>query len=560
MYIAKEEDEQTYGFDAITADSKFFVNNVHEGGPAWRAGVRAGDELKTLSLTLFEDRSSFEKWGASTIGKINSSSVPSICVQIRKSNDLPGVHKKRVLHLSRRKRWYDIDGSLKEPSKKKAPSFQALIISWDRRHIDELLQQLEDEIRGPQKRRRYDNVEPESEDQVHDDFITVEDRGIDRSPVASPSHSLVTSPVASPGHSLATSPVASPSHSLGTSPVASPSHSLVTSPVASPSHSLCQSPVSSLHDSSTVQLPAAMTLTVRQPHAPTSRYALHHGWFDTIERNQWLTDDIVSFNCHRYVQLFPYSKVRLLSPHLYQINFRDGILARWMGSLPEVVILPVCECNHWTLICIVFDTIVTVLYFDSKNPRNYVKPVCKAVYSTVKKMVGYPTKTVVEKAIAVPVQTNDHDCGIHVISHVASLAKALDSSTWKDISRDIQRWSFDTIISREELKLDMQDAMGECLYHRAYWCKWRYDDDSCNWWLCKRIGKRLASWLDKRSVASNLVPIFWFDKGKNDVMWVSRKSLIPIDDMTIDQVIAASNFDEEHLEMLHRSYASAVQS
>lgn len=533
MYVTKPNG--TFGFAVDADDGRFFVSMVEFESPAWRAGLRIGDQLRAYTSKIETTKCSHIIWNESALAAIEAHST--IGIELKKTNSVPSVVQRRMRYLSRWKKRYTIDGIRISNSVKQAPTFAQAILDWEERHrhdfedlhASETLAVKQPARKRPldtneddpnSKRACFDTPEPEPEDQEESPSFEYED--------CLPDHE----------------------------------ECMPDQDDISMNHEEPIEIVDDIEPATSIPTSASIVVGIQQPHAPRVQYVLSHGWFDIIESNAWLNDDLVSFMCHRYLQIFSYTKVRLLSPHQYQINFKHQKFADWMESLPEVTILPVCEHNHWSLVCITINESITVIHFDSKNARNRFKQVAKSVYNTFRDHEALVTnitrKSVFFKVMQVPEQSNNYDCGVHVISHVITLMKAIDGSDWTDVCGDIKKRQFKKILSREQLKTELEDALGERLYHRAYWGKWHYDDDPDNWWICRRITTRMAKKIDPKSSVKTRVPIIWLDRSKGDVLWANADGLIPIDWMSLEEAIAQSNYTSSQEAALRRSYESIV--
>ena len=300
----------------------------------------------------------------------------------------------------------------------------------------------------------------------------------------------------------------------------------------------------------------AVKIKFRQAGGPLCSIQMFHGWMDCIEGDQWLNDDMIRFMCVRMAQVVPFERLRLLSSHYYDTVILGDKVSKWDAQQP-VVCLPILSNHHWVLVVIVSDSEnKAVFYFDSLNKKNAVKPAAKVVAAFLR-VAGVPNVNV--KAIKVPQQDNGNDCGLHVISHFASIVRIVDKFDNEKIAKEISRYKFNTIIDRAEAKKDIEDAFSEALYHKAYWGKYSSVGSPTMWWPCRRISVRLAKRLDPSKRPAGKIPVIWMKKEIGDILWVMSDHLKPLSESTLGEMIAQCSFTVEETDLLRIAYAQAIE-
>ncbi|PKS09673.1 hypothetical protein jhhlp_004293 [Lomentospora prolificans] len=92
----------------------------------------------------------------------------------------------------------------------------------------------------------------------------------------------------------------------------------------------------------------------------------------------------------------------------------------------DIIMLPVCEANHWTLM-VVHPKLRTIAHLDSLNPRGH-EPRMSLVLEWIKTILGDLFLRDEWRFVkySTPPQTNGYDCGVHTILNGMCLALGLD--------------------------------------------------------------------------------------------------------------------------------------
>jgi hypothetical protein len=295
---------------------------------------------------------------------------------------------------------------------------------------------------------------------------------------------------------------------------------------------------------------------------------LSYGWTDILsdpidpsaQRKKWLPGDMVSLFFHRFAQPFPIGRLRVFDCQMYDILI-EGTLesesvrrVQWVAQTNDarVVCFPVCKNAHWTLIVGVrADETQRVYSFDSLNdeiPRTTVA----AKY--VGKFLSAPVKT-----IKVPRQSNGCDCGVHAISHFITIMKIMNLTEDTNLVQAIETCCFDKVLTRAELHQELQDALHEALYERAYWGKCKLLNEEWFWWPCRRVspafGEKLGVSLGNGDPTGILVA--WYARTVNDMVYLQARDVLPLSEMTADDAMDACKYEDDEAQDLVIAYREA---
>lgn len=307
----------------------------------------------------------------------------------------------------------------------------------------------------------------------------------------------------------------------------------------------------------------AAVVNIQQIGGPSMTCNIGHGWMDILGSNRWFSDDMVSFYCRRFAQVIPFKRLRMLESQAYNTIVRAEAKDKWARGVGDAkfVCMPICQNYHWSLV-IVARTATKPLVFclDSKNSRNKVKPVAKAVAKFLSTSTAIP--------ISVPVQPNDDDCGLHVVSHMLTFVQMLNSTPDSDIVDKLQQVPFDKILERDELRKETTDAIAEMMYERAYWGRCALTAGEWFWWPCRRISPSFALKLQpsmrsptthkkRSSKTKEQVPVVWFERNIDDISYVLPTELVSLSTFSIDSVQDQCPYEDDEKLLLVESYRQA---
>ncbi|KAH7487933.1 uncharacterized protein KRP23_1894 [Phytophthora ramorum] len=314
-------------------------------------------------------------------------------------------------------------------------------------------------------------------------------------------------------------------------------------------------------DSPREALEDAAVIWLQQIGGHRIKFTIQHGWLDTITgedmynpsknlQRHWLTSDMVSFFGHRYAQPIPFQRLRILESQAYSTIVERKNVKAWERATRgvAVVCLPVCNNSHWTLIIVLLtSTTPRVFHLDSLNVKGKVRPVAKAVGKLL---------SVSAKPISVPIQQNGNDCGVHVVSHMMTLMRLMNKVNDNDLATYMEPLQFSTVLTRDDLKCDLVNAVEEAMCEHSYWAQCQLDDGEWMWWPCRRFshgfGARLGVQLQEDGVL-----VVWYCREVNDMMCIPRNRICPLKYLTVEDACLLCTYEDDEKVMLQEAYRQA---
>lgn len=502
----------------------FIAEAVDASFAAARAGIQPGNMLHSYNLDPLESRV-HTKWADETLRILDAAPQgDTFLVRVRSTN-LPDIYQRRRIYAGKRKRINP--GAL-----------DRLLSEWDRKHAPvsvpaEPIHEADDfSFAAPVPSR-------ESDDDLSLALIPVPDLSLALVPVS-------VEPSREPDGDLSLALV-----SMDAEPTAESNAQLIDDLLTAmqQSEELEEPEDEYDFDYGVEQVPEVGSTThFYQFKGPNQVLTLRRGWLDEVENEcMVLTEEVITFLCQRFIQLVPYEVMRM---HRFQ--------ERWIANAPLLTCVPFQAKSRWVLAAVLREpTRNTVFVLDCLNPK-----VCCSEIKAMKKMIVKedPDRSIAHESLQCLQVGTARGSGEVLIGNFITLVRFMSNMPSDPKRRDIQNLSFDMSLAREDIRVEIEDGMSESLYHKAYWGQWHFSGDPKHkWWPCRRISKRFAKKLDPLSKASNLVPIIWFNKGKNDAIWINPINLSPITELNLEEVLDMCDFDDLEVAQLRESYEEAMR-
>lgn len=309
-----------------------------------------------------------------------------------------------------------------------------------------------------------------------------------------------------------------------------------------------------------------------QAGGPKKTTEASSGWMDILESEEsGLPDKLISFMCQRLAQLVTYDRLRVVGTDYFTNVIQEMKYEEWIKPTLDVVCIPICVDSLWSLVAVITEpsntSETTVLQFDSINTVDVAETQREQICEFLRKA---GVKNPVAISVSVPAQENDNDSGLHVLSHFEKIVGAMDRAKEKKDKKDkklfeyIQNAPYKKILTRADLRKELEDGFTEALYHIAYWGMYERTDETDQdvtntfWWPCCRISSRLAAKSNPKSQTSEFLPIIWFKKSPNDPLWIHPDDLKPISELKLDWVLANCKFTPEEEKEVSESYNQAM--
>ena len=283
------------------------------------------------------------------------------------------------------------------------------------------------------------------------------------------------------------------------------------------------------------------------------------GWGRCLEDEDVpLPSDLIRFLCYRIVQLIPYKRLRLMD-----IDFEGDqlVIEGWLGSPPPVACVPLDDHGFWILMVIVNCRGITHILTLDGRPNNE-SAVANGTCDRFKSFIERSGVATSSNEVPIRLNRKSSQSGLEMVDHLIRVVRIVHTAKHpRQIATSIKNISTTYVktprIQKSELKTMFEDSLIEKIYDRAYWGHYQVKQ-TLNWWPCRRFAISYGLLMStKKRIDPESVPVVWFDMEPGDEIWMNPNELVPLSQMSLEEVIKNGKFSAKDIERLRESYRQA---
>jgi hypothetical protein len=275
-----------------------------------------------------------------------------------------------------------------------------------------------------------------------------------------------------------------------------------------------------------------MTAFIAQSGANPVPMKLQQGWRDLLECNGEIPADFIYFMIMRVAQYFPTSRI--------QVRTTDQF---FVTEMPSVLCIPCFDNKKWILNVVVANEVVIGYWNENDLHRSTT-------------MIGNVLHV---QAVNKFIETADSEAMVITLAY--KLIPLIDKHTDGELVQVFQTYRLRTVFTRKKILSELNDAICEQLFFKAYWGQYFSEGENGKdelWWPCRRISKSMAKHFDSKICVGDKIPVIWYGKGSDDPICIWK--IIPLSEKNEDEIIAQCNFQDDEIEELHEAYNQALKA